>query len=77
MTVIGSLNKEQIQRVRKGRGEHKSAGKGGVGGSGVMLEGIQEESRRRDFEGGRGGGVGVAWEGGVRVMRQELHTVLE
>ena len=44
------------------------------GGTGVFLEVNQECIKRRDFEGGRGGGVRFT-QG--RVMWQELKTSLE
>ena len=45
-------------------------------GLGVLLDRNQEGIRKCDFE-GSGGGVGVEWEEGGRVMRRELQMGLE
>ena len=59
LTVTGSLNADRSRgRGVEKEGERMIARDRAEGaGPGVLLEGIQERSRRRDFEGGRGGGV--------------------
>ena len=62
MTIsgVGGAAKEGESMILRARASGESLG--------VLLEGIQEGSRRRNMEdGARGGGVGVAWEGGRRV----------
>ena len=67
-----------VSRGAAEEGDRRRAQERVVGeGPGVFLEREQERIKRRDFGSGWGGEGGVEWEVGGRVIRRELHTVLE